>query len=119
MPMALLLALMQTDATPMRVPSFFVPVVMVLLVAGALGWLVAAVLGFSRAPVFGAPTRWFAISAACLLLYHLQWVVFVIFGMNQQDVEKVLGLGAFFNLFVALGAICAIIGFTRLSHPRH
>lgn len=113
---ALLLAQTQPDAA-MRVPYFFVPVVMVLLVAGALGWLVAAVLGFSRATAFGAPTRWFALSAACLLLYHLQWAIFVIFGVNQQDIEKVLGFGAFFNLFVALGAICAVVGFTRLTKP--
>lgn len=116
MPITLLLALAQAE--PVRVPSFFLPIVLVLLIGGALGWLVAAVLGFSRAGAFGAPTRWFSFAAVCMLLYHLQWVVFVIFGINQQDMEQVLGLGAFFNLFVAVGAICAIVGFMRLTNPR-
>lgn len=116
MPITLLFALAQAD--PVRIPPFFLPTVMVLLIGGALGWLVAVVLGFSRATAFGAPTRWFAISALCMLLYHLQWVVFVIFGVNQQDVEQVLGFGSFFNLFVTLAAICSIIGFMRLTNPR-
>ncbi|HEX8474560.1 MAG TPA: hypothetical protein VF666_11045 [Pyrinomonadaceae bacterium] len=116
MPITLLFMLAQVEA--MRVPSFFLPALMVLLIGGALGWLIAAVLGFSRAPAFGAPARWFALSAACLVLYHLQWVVFVIIGTNESNMEKVLGFGAFFNLFVTLASICAIIGFMRLTNPR-
>jgi hypothetical protein len=99
-------------------PSIFLPVVMILLVGGALGWLVAAVLGFSRARAFGTSIRWFALSAACLLIYHLQWIVFTLFGISSTNQEQVLSVGAFFNLFVLLGAICSIIGFTRLTDPR-
>jgi hypothetical protein len=29
-----------------------------------------------------------------------------------------LGVGAFFNLVVVLGAICGIMGFIRLTNPR-
>lgn len=116
MPIGLLFAFVQADAV--RLPSFFIPVLLGLLIAGALGWLVAAVFGFSRATAFGAPTRWFAIASVCMLLYHLQWVVFVIFGYNRQDEAEVLMFGSFFNLFVVPASVCAIIGFMRLSNPR-
>jgi hypothetical protein len=29
-----------------------------------------------------------------------------------------LGFGAFFNVFVIIGAVCAIMGFVRLTNPR-
>jgi hypothetical protein len=29
----------------------------------------------------------------------------------------VLNLGAFFNLFVVIGSICAIMGFIKLTNP--
>ena len=109
-------ALAQADA--LRVPSYFPWVVMTLLGAGAVGWLIAAVLGFARARVFGASARWFALSAVCLLVYHIQWIVFAIYGANERNVGNVVGMAAFFNLFVALAAVCAILGFVRLTDPK-
>jgi len=100
-----------------RAPWYFVPVVLLLLGGGALGWLIAAVLGFTRARVFGASARWFALSAACLLIYNLQWLVLGL-AIAGQSTDAVLALGTFFNLFVVLGAVCAIVGFTRLTDPR-
>lgn len=97
-------------------PSYFEIVVLILLGVGALGWLIAAALGFARARAFGAPARWFALSAACLVIYHLQFLVFALVAYNSPD--SVLSFGAFFNLFVVLAALCAIIGFKRLSDPR-
>lgn len=102
---------------PDRVPSYTPWVVMGLLGVGALGWLIAAALGFARARAFGESPRWFAISAVCLLLYHIQWVVFGIYGLNESNPENVVGVVAFFNLFVALGAVCAIVGFMRMNDP--
>ncbi len=102
-------------------PSFFVPVLLGSLVAGGIGWLVAAVLGFARARAFGASARWFSFAAVCLLLYHVQFVLLgfvAIMGRQQNDFDSVLGFGAFFNVFVVLGAICAIMGFVRLTNPR-
>ena len=100
-----------------QMPQFFTPVALVLLGGGAVGWLIAAVLGFARARALGAPTRWFALASACLLLYHLQWVALVIIiGANGLKVTRdALIMLAFFNLFVAVGSICAIIGFVRLT----
>ena len=106
------------QAEPMRIPAYFPWVAMGLLGAGGLGWLIAAVLGFARARAFGESPRWFAISAVCLLLYHLQWFVFAVYGLNEKSLANVVGMAAFFNLFVALGAVCAIIGFMRLSNPK-
>jgi hypothetical protein len=86
----------------------------VLLAGGALGWLVAAVLGFTRAR--GPAARWFALAAVCLVIYHLQWIVLGL-AMTGRGTDSVLSLGAFFNLFVLLAAVCAILGFTRLTGP--
>lgn len=99
-----------------RAPSYFIPVALGLLVLGAICWLVASVLGFTRARVFGASAWWFALAAVCMLIYHLQWVVvgFAIAG----GTDAVLTIGAFFNLFVVLAAVCAIMGFMRYTNPR-
>lgn len=102
----------------MRLPSYFPWVVLGLLCVGGLGWLIAAALGFARARAFGESPRWFAISAVCLLLYHVQWFVFAVYGINERNTENVVGVAAFFNLFVALGAVCAIVGFMRMNDPR-
>jgi hypothetical protein len=103
------------QAEPTRVPLSFMTIVLVLLGAGAVGWLVATVLGFTRARAFGPSTRWFACSALCLLLYHVQWFAWVVFGFNEKEMERVIFFGGFFNLFVLLGSICAIIGFVQLN----
>ena len=102
-------------------PSYFMPVFLGLLFAGGIGWLIAAVLGFARARAFGASTRWFRFAAVCLLLYHIYWVVvgFVaVIGAQQNSFDAVLIVGAFLNVFVVLGAVCAILGFVRLTNPR-
>src|SRR5882672_418863 len=101
-------------------PTYFFPVFIGLLAAGGIGWLIAAVLGFARARAFGASTRWFSFGAACLLIYHIQFILlgFVTFMRAQQnDFDSVLQFGAFLNVFVVLGAICAIMGFVRLTNP--
>lgn len=110
----LMLAQVETRYTP---PAYFAVVVLALLILGAIGWLVSAVLGFSRARAFGPSIRWFALASVCLLIYHLQFLVLAI-GLIQNDAELVLGLGAFFNLFVVLASICAIVGLVRLTNPR-
>jgi len=101
-------------------PAYFAMVFIGLLVIGGLGWLIAAVLGFARARAFGAATRWFSFAAVCLLIYHIQFVLlgFVTWmGAQQNDFDMVLQFGAFLNVFVVLGAICAIMGFVRLTNP--
>ncbi len=85
-----------------------------------IGWLIAAVLGFARARAFGAATRWFSFAAVCLLIFHIQFLLLgfvAVLGAQQNDFDSVLAFGAFFNVFVILGAICAIIGFVRLTNP--
>ena len=85
--------------------------------------MIAAVLGFARASAFGSSARWFSYAAVCLIIYHLQFllfgiVAFVGVSQNSPDLGAALGVGAFFNLFVVLGAVCAIMGFVRLTNPR-
>src|ERR671918_2177115 len=104
-------------------PNFFFLVTLLLLIAGGVAWLIAAVLGFARSSAFGPSARWFSYAAVCLIIYHLHFLlfgVFVFLGINQSsvDLSMALGVGAFFNLFVVLGAICAIMGFVRMTNPR-
>ena len=102
-------------------PSYFAVVLVGTLVAGGIGWLIAAVLGFARARAFGASTRWFSLAAVCLLIYHIQFLLLgflAILGAQQNDFDSVLVFGAFMNSFVVLGSICAIMGFVRLTNPR-
>ena len=93
-------------------------VIVVLLAAGLVGWLIAAALGFSRARAFGPSARWFALASLCMLIYHLQWIAFAILGTTESDVDKLLSFGSFFNLFVVIGSLCAVVGFLRLTNPR-
>jgi len=110
---------LQTGVTAKQ-PAYFAAVLVGSLIVGGLGWLIAAVLGFARARAFGASTRWFSFSAVCLLIYHIQFVLLgfvALMGAQQNDFDSVLAFGAFFNVFVVLGAICAIMGFVRLTNP--
>jgi hypothetical protein len=110
---SLMLAQLETQYVA---PSYFNVVLLTLLALGAVGWLVAAVLGFARARVFGPATRWFALAAVCLVIYHLQFVLTVLAATNNPNL--LLSLGAFFPLFIVIGAVCAIIGFARLNKAR-
>jgi hypothetical protein len=116
----LLMLFQQLRATQ---PTYFFVVTMLLLVAGGVGWLVASVLGFARSPAFGPSARWFSYAAVCMVIYHLHFLlfgVFVFMGMSQTpvDLSSSLGVGAFFNLFVVLGAFCAIMGFVKMTSAR-
>ena len=104
-------------------PGYFLAVVLILLIAGGVGWLIAAVLGFARSPAFGPSARWFSYAAVCLIIYHLHFLLFSVFaflGMSENpvDLSTALGVGAFFNLFVVLGSVCAIMGFVKMTSPR-
>lgn len=114
--LATLLLLVQTNRsyTP---PGYFLPVVVLMLLAGLVGWLIAAVLGFARAKAFGPSTRWFALAAVFMLIYHLQFLLIAL-GIILEDPNMTLSVGAFFNLFAVLAAGCSIMGFIRLTHPR-
>ena len=119
----MLLTLMLLQQLRATQPNYFFLVTLLLLIAGGIAWLVAAVLGFARSSAFGPSARWFSYAAVCLIIYHLHFLlfgVFVFLGMsqNETDLTMALGVGAFFNLFVVLGAVCAIMGFVRMTSPR-
>ncbi|MFN2515728.1 MAG: hypothetical protein ABR556_05895 [Pyrinomonadaceae bacterium] len=114
--MALIVMLAQVE-TSFHEPSYFAPVMLGMLVLGAVAWLIAAVLGFARARAFGPSVRWFSFAAVCLILFHLQFIGLG-FGMVTKDNNLIFSILTFFNLFVVLAAICAIMGFIRLTSPR-
>ena len=116
MSMALIVMLAQVETT-FHEPSYFAPVMLGMLVLGAVAWLIAAVLGFARARAFGPSARWFSFAAVCLILFHLQFIGLG-FGMVTKDNNLIFSILTFFNLFVVLAAICAIMGFIRLTSPR-
>ena len=113
---AMILMFAQTE-TAFREPSYFAPIMLSMLVLGAVGWLIAAVLGFARAKAFGASTRWFSFAAVSLILYHLQFIALG-FSLLTKDNSLVFQLLTFFNVFVIIAALCAIMGFIRLTSPR-
>jgi hypothetical protein len=99
-----------------RAPTYLFTAVVLLLAVGGLASVVAAVLGFTRARAAGPAARWFALAAACLVAYHLHWLVLGL-AIAGKATDAALAVGAFFNLFVVLAALCAIVGFTRLAGP--
>src|SRR2546430_86888 len=108
---ALISMLAQTSISATR-PTFFILIVVSLLVAGGIAWLIAAVLGFARARAFGPSARWFSYAAVCMIIYHLHFVLFGIVTyltatQSGGDTGTALEIGSFFNLFVVLGAICS------------
>ena len=111
-----LMVLLQAQ-TSFQQPSYFVPIFVAMFLAGAIAWLVAAVLGFARARAFGPSARWFSLAAVCLLLFHLQFLA-AAFGVLTNDNGLVFNILAFFNFFILLAAVCAIMGFIRLTNPR-
>ena len=120
MSLVAVLIMLQTGVSANQ-PGYFAAVLIGSLILGGVGWLVAAVMGFARARAFGASTRWFSLAAVCLLIYHIQVLLLgflAVAGRQQGDLDAVLAFGAFFNLFVVIGAFCAIMGFVRLTSPR-
>ena len=108
--------LAQVDTTFDK-PNYFIPAFVLMFLLGGIGWLVAAVLGFARARAFGPSARWFSFAAVCLLLFHIQ-ILAVGFGVVTSDKSVAMTILTFLNLFVILGAFCAIMGFIRLTTPR-
>jgi hypothetical protein len=98
-------------------PTYFIPVFLAMFLIGAVAWLVASVLGFARARAFGPSARWFTFAAVCLLLFHIQ-IIAVGFGVVTNDTSLAFSILTFLNLFVILGAFCAIMGFIKITSPR-
>lgn len=117
MPLASLFMLALQADTPVKPPTYFLPVVVFLAVGGTIGWLVAAVLGFARARAFGPSTRWFAFACVCMIIFQLMFFMLAI-GVILNNPDLTLGIGAFFFLFPVLAAICSILGFVKLTNPR-
>ena len=113
---ASMLMLAQVDTTYNK-PSYFIPVFLGMFLLGSVAWLIAVVLGFARARAFGPSARWFSFAAVCLLLFHIQ-IIAVGFGVISNDTSLAFSILTFLNLFVILGAVCAIMGFIRLTSPR-
>ena len=95
-------------------PSYFAPTILALFVARSAGVVDCGCR-------FGGRALWpihpVVFAAVCLLLFHLQFLALG-FGVITKDDNLVFTLLTFFNLFVILAAVCAIMGFIRLTNPR-
>ena len=111
-----MLVLAQGETT-FREPGYFAYLMLGMLVLGAVTWLIAAVLGFARAKAFGSSARWFSFAAVALILFHIQFIVLGL-GVLTKDSSLIYGILSFFNFFIIVAAICSIMGFIRLTHPR-
>jgi len=111
------MVLLLLQAQTFHQPTYFIPVFVGMFLAGAIGWLVAAVLGFARARAFGPSARWFSFAAVCLLLFHIQFLA-AGFGVLTNDSGLVFGILTFFNFFILVAAGCAIMGFIKLTNPK-
>ena len=111
-----ILVLAQAETT-FREPAYFAPVMLGMLVLGAVAWLIAAVLGFARARAFGPSARWFSFASVALILFHIQFIVLGL-GVLTKDSGLIFGILSFFNFFIVVAAVCAIMGFIRLTSPR-
>lgn len=110
---ALPFVLAQANESQVILPGYFLPVFAVLMIGGALGWLIAAVLGFGRAKSAGSSARWFALAAACLFFFHVQMLVMG-FASLKGNAGLAFPLVSALNLFILLAAICSIIGFRQM-----
>jgi len=113
----LALILAQADGQAAQVydlPSYFLPIFSVLMIGGALCWLIAAVIGFGRARAFGPHVRWFALAAACLFLYQIHFLLMSFASISGKG-SLAFPLITSLNLFILLGAICAVIGFMKMK----
>lgn len=111
------LILAQADRQAAQVydlPSYFLPIFSVLMLGGALSWLIAAVLGFGRARAFGPHVRWFALAAVCMLLYQIHFLLMSFASISGKG-SLAFPLITSLNLFILLAAICAIIGFIKMK----
>ena len=113
---ASLLLLAQVYTTVNKASSF-IPIFLGMMLLGIVISLIAAVLGFARARAFGSSVKWFSYAAVCLLLFHIQ-LLLAGFGVISNDTALASSIVAFFNLFIILAAICAIMGFIRMTSPR-
>jgi len=107
-------SILAQDVFTVHQPSYFVWVFGLLLIAGAVGWLIATVIGFARARAFGVSTRWFAAASACMILYHAHWLALA-FGIASGNENTMFMILSLLNIFIVLGAVCTIIGFARLK----
>src|SRR5713226_3280903 len=96
--MAAIVMFAQVETT-LREPGYFAPVMLGMLVLGAVACLIAAVLGFARARAFGPSARWFSLLAVCLILFHVQFIVLGL-GVLTKDSSLIFGILSFFNFFI-------------------
>ena len=112
-----MLAQADTEYSQVILPKYFVPIFFILLVAGVLACLIAAVLGFGRSRAHGEGGRWFALAAVCLVIYHIQLLVMG-FAAYKGNASIAFPLITALNLFIFLAAICIIFGFYKMKSAK-
>ena len=109
-----MLAQADSESAQVILPKYFVPIFFTLMVAGLLGCLIGAVLGFGRSRGHDGGGRWFALAAVCLVIYHVQLLVMG-FAALKANASIAFPLITALNLFIFLAAVCIILGFYKMK----
>lgn len=103
--------LFQESTNIYQQPSYFAPLFIAIWLIGLVLCLGAAVVGFKT---IDKTAHWFKLAALCLLLYFLQWFIFI-FAIAKQSMGLIWGLMVFFHIPLVLAAACLLIGLMKLK----
>lgn len=105
------LLLIQESTNIYQQPSFFAPTFIAIWIIGLVICLGATVVGFKSSD---KTAHWFKLAGLFLLIYFLQWFVFV-FAIAKQSMSLIWGLLVFYHLPLILAAACILIGLMKLN----
>jgi hypothetical protein len=95
-------------------PSYFTPIFLVLHFGGIVLSIGATLAGFKRMRATGKAAYWLGLSAALLLVYFLQWLVFAA-AIAKQNMSLTWTLASIMHLPIVLAIVCMLISLTKLK----
>lgn len=113
MSFAATLLLLQESTSVYQQPSYFAPAFIAIWLVGLVVCLGATIVGFKT---IDKTAYWFRLAGLFLLLYFLQWFIFV-FAIVKQNQSFIWGLMVFFNVPLVLAAACILVGLMNLKSP--
>ena len=110
----LTLVLVQQTSSVYNMPSYFTPIFLLLHLGGIVLSLGATLMAFGRIKAAGKAAYWLGLSAALLLIYFLQWLIFI-FAIAKQNMSLTWTLASIMHLPIVLAIVCVLISLTKLK----